>query len=131
MPGSLFLFFGRLRFGFLRRLLYLWHAGEYGNGAFSSAILDAEQNPSFYGCPIGSLSRHCMLRSILAIAHVRQARGLCPAGCRRQTGHSARREGQSYAFLSREQGLGRPTAIPRGQSPRCCAAISAVARTHC
>jgi glycerol-3-phosphate O-acyltransferase len=120
MPAVYSSFFGRLRFGFLRRLLYLWVRSEsIGNAAFS---LHLDQNkPIVYVLPYRSLS------DLIVLDRECRKAGL-PRPVRAPTDWAGEKE--SYAFLSREQAwVGRPD--PRGQSPRLLRAISAVEERHC
>ncbi|PCC98105.1 glycerol-3-phosphate 1-O-acyltransferase PlsB [Halopseudomonas pelagia] len=115
MPAVYSSFFGRLRFGLLRRLLYLWaRSDSIGNAAFD-LHLDRD-TPIIYVLPYRSLS------DLIVLDRECRKAGL-PRPVRAPVGGLGEQE--SYAFLSKEQAwVGRPD--PRGQSPRLLRAISAV-----
>ncbi|PKM31209.1 MAG: glycerol-3-phosphate 1-O-acyltransferase [Gammaproteobacteria bacterium HGW-Gammaproteobacteria-11] len=113
-------FFGRLRFGLLRRLLFIWARSEsIANSAFNLQI-DANQ-PVLYVLPYRSLSDLMVLD-----------RECVKAGLPRpvRASHADLDEKEAYVFLSRELAwTGRPD--PRGQSPRLLRALAAVEDQAC
>ena len=108
-------FFGRLRFGFLRRLLYLWTRSEsIGNSAFNQHL--DQRVPIVYVLPYRSLSDLMVLDRECAKA------GL-PRPVRAPAEPLA--EAESFVFLSNQHAwVARPD--PRGQSPRLLRVIASV-----
>lgn len=108
-------FFGRLRFGFLRRLLYLWaRSSTIGNSA-ANHNLD-RQLPIVYVLPYRSLSDLLVLD-----------RECAKAGLPRPVRPPAEplTEDESFVYLTHEHAwLARPD--PRNQSPRLLRALSSV-----
>jgi glycerol-3-phosphate O-acyltransferase len=120
MPAVYSSFFGRLRFGSLRRLLYLWaRSDSIGNGAFN---LHLDQNqPIVYVLPYRSLADLIVLdRECLKAGLPRPVRAP----------HGELMERESYVFLSNARAwVSRPD--PRDQSPQLLRALHAVQQHHC
>ena len=120
MPAVYSSFFGRLRFGLLRRLLYLWaRSDSIGNGGFN-LNLDQDQ-PIIYVLPYRSLSDLMVLD-----------RECVKAGLPRpvRAPHGDLEERESHVFLSDAKAwVGRPD--PRKQSPRLLRTLDAVQAHYC
>lgn len=107
--------FGRLRFGLLRRLLYLWARSEVIGNSAASPGLDPGR-PIIYVLPYRALS------DLLVLDRECSRAGL-PRPVRAPD--ASLDEKEAHLFLSREQvWLGRPD--PRGQSPRLLRVLDAV-----
>ncbi|MBL4611342.1 glycerol-3-phosphate 1-O-acyltransferase PlsB [Halopseudomonas sp.] len=113
-------FFGRLRFGLLRRLLYLWARSDSIGNSGTNLHLDPDQ-PIVYVLPYRSLSDLMVLdRECVRAGLPRPVRAP----------HGSLEESESHVFLSNAKAwVGRPD--PRNQSPRLLRTLEAVETHHC
>jgi len=113
-------FFGRLRFGALRRLLYLWARSDIIGNSATNLQLDQEL-PIVYVLPYRSLS------DLMVLDRECVKRGL-PRPVRAP--HGGLQEKESHVFLSEAKAwVGRPD--PRNQSPRLLRTVEAVQERYC
>lgn len=113
-------FFGRLRFGLLRRLLFIWARSDGIGNSTMNLHLDPAR-PIIYVLPYRSLS------DLIVVDRECVKAGL-PRPVRAP--HESLDEEESYAFLSRARSwVRRPD--PRGQAPRLLRALEAVESQTC
>lgn len=113
-------FFGRLRFGLLRRLLYIWaRSDSIGNSGFNLHLNQGQ--PIVYVLPYRSLSDLMVLdRECIKAGLPRPVRAP----------HGGLDERESHVFLSHAKAwVGRPD--PRKQSPRLLRTLDAVQDGYC